>query len=115
MTENQKYILRALADGKTQAEIARELGVTRQYVNASAITAVRPGKIDKIVYPRVREALRNSGMSIHALAQTSGISYPTVLHMMRGQAVPRWGTLVTLAQCLGISIEEMMQRDDDNE
>lgn len=60
---------------------------------------------------RIREARLARGMTLQAIAQVSGIS-PSMLSLVeRGRASPSIGSLIVLANALGISMSDLMATD----
>lgn len=57
---------------------------------------------------RLRALAKQPQTSWHAVAQVSGVSYPTVHDAVHGNRMPNWDTLLSLAVGLGLSEQEFL-------
>ena len=61
--------------------------------------------------PRLREARTRAGLSLRATARALGVSPSFVSQMENGKSQPSVATLYSLAQLLGISVDELFAAD----
>lgn len=63
---------------------------------------------------KLREAAAKSGdTSGHAIARTTGIAESSIYRILNGEAQPGLNTALRLASAYEISVEDLMQRVDD--
>ena len=118
MTERQRYVLQGVLDGKTYAEIAKELGVTRQDVHMIAKAAISTratfGLRKAKYYPNLVRYLAENGKSCRALSVEAGLIPNAVNSMVVNGKTLRWNNIQKLCEVTGLSAEELMARDGDD-
>jgi transcriptional regulator with XRE-family HTH domain len=62
---------------------------------------------------RVRELRRERGLTIRQLAEMSGVSYATIVHLENGDTTPRPSTLEKLASALDVPLREITRSPED--
>lgn len=61
---------------------------------------------------RVPQLLERTGWSISELMRRSGLSYPTVLRLAKGETGPvSLGTALAIAKAFGVPLEEVIEKD----
>ena len=112
MTDKQKYILLGLAEGKTQVQIARELGTTRQDINVALQGIIRKqrraSEIEYRHYPNLAAWMLKHDKSCVMLAKLADINVPTLSKMLRNGTAPRWANICKLTRITGMTAEELM-------
>lgn len=58
----------------------------------------------------LRKIMTRRGISQKNLAEMTGLSQGAVSMILRGERVPRWDTIITIATALGVPTDEL--RDD---
>ena len=79
-------------------------GATRSAEGLAETTAITIAKIGN----RIRELRRRRGMTLQAIARISGLSPSMISLVERGRASPSIGSLIVVANALGISMSELV-------
>lgn len=119
MTEKQKFILRGLADGKTQAQIAKEMGVSRQVVN-NALRSIfhikrDPATIEYPHYPNLCAWMREQEMTVAELSRQAGVHPASLNKMLNKGIAPRWDGICKLKRVTGMTADELMYDGEEGE
>ena len=115
ITNKQRYVLQGIIDGKTYAEIGRELGITRQAAHQYAKNAikVRGGVVTAKYYPNLVRYIRESEITCRALSVKAGVSPNLVADFVARGRTPSWQTIQKLCAVTGLGVEELMVREAD--
>ena len=62
---------------------------------------------------RLQRALSDAGMSQKELALKAGVTEAAVSHYLKGDRIPRAAVAVKIAEALGVSVEELMNGNDE--
>lgn len=118
MTEKQRYVLQGILDGKSQSEIARELGVSRQDIHNCAKLAISTdGKHTKFkpraeakYYRNLDAVLKRENLTCRAFNDRAGLKHEdgTVSRMLSHGDIPRFVTLAKIAKAAGMSVHELI-------
>jgi transcriptional regulator with XRE-family HTH domain len=78
-----------------------------------AVTDASVGSGDPVVNlgSRLKDVRMRSGMSLREVARQLGVSASFISQMENGKSQPSVATLYSMAQLLGVSIDELFQRD----
>ena len=79
-------------------------GASRSAGGLAETTAITIAKIGS----RIRELRRRQGMTLQAIAKVSGLSPSMISLVERGRASPSIGSLILVANALGISMSELV-------
>jgi DNA-binding XRE family transcriptional regulator len=116
MQERTKYIIEQLASGRTQAELGRELNISRERVRQTIHQEYRR----QIEMPRVRPIVneygvailrltRNAkGLTISKAAKDMGITGPTLCGYENGKLLPVHKA-ESIANYYGVDLEEVYE------
>lgn len=121
MTENEKKIFGMFAEGKYSAQIAEELGVSRQYICAVVKNVVSDRRKSSAriqrscVYVNIAKYMLDNRISVRKLAREAGCCYQTMLRFLQGKSSPRYETLRKLSQYTGLTVNDLMVRRSDEE
>lgn len=112
MTEKQKFILRGLADGKTQTQIAKEMGISRQAVNNALCAIMRikrdPATIQYPHYPNLGAWMREQEMTASELSRQTGMNPASLTKMLNKGIAPCWDGICKLKRVTGMTADELM-------
>lgn len=64
---------------------------------------------------RLREILKDKGMTLKEFAELSGIRQPNLSNYMNGRISPTLDTLVRIADSLNVPVSELLEEPDDLE
>lgn len=95
-----------------------ERTVRRARTTVGGTTRVAPGSMDAVAEPvgnlgaRLREVRLRSGLSLREVARQLGVSPSFVSQLENGKSQPSVATLYSMAQLLGVSIDELFDIED---
>ena len=58
----------------------------------------------------LRQLRERKGISLRTLAEKAGISFTTIHRIERGDETPRFATLEKLAEALGVSVRDLIEK-----
>ena len=110
MTELQKQVLLGLIDGKTYAEIGREMGMSRQAAFDYAQKAVKVGheRAERRYYPNLCRWIYDNFKSVLAFSRRYGINPTTINNMLNAGREPSWRVVKRLCEITDMKAEELM-------
>ena len=115
MTDKQKFVLQSLIDGKRYAEIAQEMGVTRQTVYNIARQAIgHGGNYTNGYYPNIRNFIAENCRNMVEFAFSAGVDYKLVQEMLKQGRSPRWPDISKMMAYTGMDVRTLMVREPNN-
>lgn len=111
MTELQKQVLLGLIDGKTYAEIGREMGMSRQAAFDYAQRAVKIGherRAERQYYPNLCQWIYGNFKSVLAFSRRYGVNPATINNMLNAGREPSWRMVKRLCEITDMTAEELM-------
>ena len=115
MTEKQKRVLQGLIDGKRYTDIAKEIGITRQYAYYLAKRAIgHGGDYTNGYYPNIRNYIAENCEDMADFAKQIGVDYLLVQEPLKYGGAFKWPVVVKMIEHTGIDVKTLMVREPNN-